>query len=140
MTSDPNCIFCKIIQGQIPSTRVYEDEKHLAFMDINPLNRGHCLMIPKDHHPTIHDIPDDLLAGLMIAAKKLAGRVVRALGAQGINLIQSNGRAANQIIDHFHLHLVPRWRPDDLPVANWDLKPGAPEEIATAAEAIRQAT
>lgn len=134
-----DCIFCKIIAGEIPSTRIYEDEKFFAFMDINPLTKGHCLLIPKEHHATLHDMPDDLLQGLIIVAKRLAGAAAKGLKAEGINLIQSNGRAANQIIDHYHMHIIPRWASSEVNFAAWEMIPGDLEEIKKAAEEIKRA-
>ena len=132
-----DCIFCKIVAGEIPSIKIYEDERFLAFMDINPLTRGHCLLIPKAHFENAFDLPDELLRDLMVTAKKLAAKMVKVLSAGGLNFIQSNGRAANQIIDHYHLHLLPRYAPDDLPVMAWELKPGDMKDIAAAAEEIK---
>ncbi len=132
-----DCIFCKIVAGAIPSTKVYEDEKFLAFMDINPLTRGHCLLIPKDHHPTVFDMPESLLRDLIAVAKKLAGPLREAVGASGLNFLQSNGRAANQIVDHYHLHLIPRFAADEVQVASWELVPGDMADIAAAADATR---
>jgi histidine triad (HIT) family protein len=134
-----DCIFCKIAAGEIPSTKVYEDDDFLAFMDINPLIKGHFLLIPKSHHPDVFAMPDETLQGLIVRAKSLAAAARQGLGANGVNLQQANGRAANQIIDHYHMHIIPRWEPDDLPVANWELKPGDEGDIGEAAEAIRKA-
>ena len=133
-----DCIFCKIVTGEIPSTRIYEDDRFLGFMDINPLTRGHSLLIPKAHFATVFDMPDDILSSLIITARGLADGIVKGLGAGGINLIQSNGRAANQIIDHYHLHLLPRYAPDELPAMAWDLKAGDMNDIAAAAEEIKR--
>ncbi|MFH1137470.1 MAG: HIT family protein [Pseudomonadota bacterium] len=133
-----DCIFCRIVAGLIPSTKVHEDDRFYCFMDINPLTRGHALLIPKDHHENLAAMPDELLRDLIVLAKNLAGVAVKGLDAKGINLIQSNGRAANQIIDHYHLHLIPRYRPDDLKAMAWELVPGDLSDIAAAAEAIRK--
>ena len=134
-----DCIFCKIIAGEIPSFRYFEDDQFLAFMDINPLTRGHSLLIPKAHHATIHDMPGDLLQGLILRAQRLSKVLVDSLGAKGINLMQSNGRAANQIIDHFHMHLIPRYAPDDIKGMAWELVPGDMEDIKKAADQIKAA-
>ena len=134
-----DCIFCKIISGDIPSTKYYEDDQFLAFMDINPLTRGHSLLIPKAHHATIHDMPEDLLQALILRAQKLSKVLVDSLGAKGINLMQSNGRAANQIIDHYHMHLIPRYEPMEIKGMAWELTPGDPEEIAKVADTIKAA-
>jgi histidine triad (HIT) family protein len=134
-----DCIFCKIVNGELPAAKVYEDDRFLAFMDINPATRGHCLLIPKTHTKDVHTIDDDLLRELMVTGKKLAGPVIEGLGAKGINFIQSNGRAANQIIDHYHLHLLPRYSPEELPGLAAELVPGDQEDVAAAAEAIKKA-
>jgi histidine triad (HIT) family protein len=134
-----DCIFCKIVAGEIPSTKIHETDRCLAFMDINPLTIGHALLIPKDHHETVMDMPDDLLGELIVAAKHLAGVMVNALDAGGINLLQSNGRTANQIIPHYHMHLVPRYDEFELKGMAWELKPGDLQEIGAVAEKIRKA-
>jgi histidine triad (HIT) family protein len=133
------CVFCKIIAGEIPSTKIHEDDKFLAFMDINPLTRGHCLLIPKAHHVDAFDMPEGLLQDLIVKGRELAGRVMKGLSAEGLNFIQSNGRAANQIIDHYHLHLIPRYDPAELKAMAWELTPGDMNDIADAAQAIRDA-
>jgi histidine triad (HIT) family protein len=132
------CLFCKIVAGEIPSTKTYEDDQFLGFMDINPVTRGHSLLIPKSHHENIHVIPEDLLKDYIVVARKIAGAAVKQLGAKGINLVQSNGRAANQIIDHCHLHLIPRYAPEEIPLASWEMKPGDMGDIAAAAKAIKE--
>ncbi|MEW5725586.1 MAG: HIT family protein [Thermodesulfobacteriota bacterium] len=134
-----DCLFCRIVSGQIPSTKVYEDDRFLGFMDINPVTRGHCLLIPKDHHENLFALPEDLLREYIGTARRLAGVLVKGLEAKGLNLIQSNGRAANQIIDHCHLHLIPRYAADEIPLAAWEMRPGDPQEIGAAAEAVRKA-
>ena len=135
---DAECIFCKIVAGDIPSTRVYEDDTVLAFMDINPAMRGHCLVISKAHYATLPDVPNDVLGGVITAAKTVGTAVVKALRAEGLNLIQSNGAVAGQIIDHFHMHVMPRWGGDKVDVANWEMKQGDMDDIAAAAAMIRE--
>jgi len=134
-----DCIFCKIVAGDLPSTQVYEDECYLCFMDINPITTGHCLLIPKAHYPDVYAMPDDLLGGLMVAAKRIAAAAKTSLKADGLNLLQSNGRAANQLVDHYHLHLLPRWTGDKVRVGHWDARPSDGEAIRAAAEKIRGA-
>lgn len=133
-----DCIFCKIVAGEIPSIKVYEDDHLLGFMDINPVTPGHSLLIPKAHHATLFDMPDDLLGELLTAARGLGRAIQTGMGARGLNLLQSNGRAANQIIDHFHLHLVPRYEADEIPMANWEMTPGDIDGIKGQAEKIKQ--
>ncbi len=109
---DPNCVFCKIAANEIPSKKVYEDEYYLAFLDINPANAGHALIIPKQHYQTIISIPEDDLFGLMKVIKRLAAAVRETMVADGLNIHQSNGTVAGQIIPHLHFHLIPRYKDD----------------------------
>ena len=124
-----DCIFCKILSGDIPSVKVYEDDRVFAFMDINPLNDGHLLIIPKTHAATIHEITEADFAAVMSATHKLAAAVKKALNPDGINLMQLNGEAANQVVPHLHVHIVPRWSGDDLAICKWDLVAGDMEKI-----------
>ncbi len=109
-----DCIFCKIIKGEIPCQKVYENDKVFAFLDIMPVHKGHTLIIPKEHHETLLDMPDDTLAELTKTAKKVAKAVVKATGADGFNIGQNNGEAAGQAVFHFHLHVIPRFNNDGL--------------------------
>ena len=131
-----DCVFCMIRDGKIPSAKVYDDERTLAFMDINPLTRGHCLVAPKAHAPTLYDVePEDLKAAIA-TAKKVAGAIRRALSPDGLNMLQANGAAAFQSVPHFHLHLIPRWTGDGKGF-DWKLVPGSREQIAGTADRIR---
>jgi len=132
-----DCIFCKIINGEIPSEKVYEDDKVFAFMDINPLNDGHVLIIPKSHAGTIHEIGEDDFLAVMSATHKLAAAVRKALNPDGINLLQLNGKAANQVIPHLHVHIVPRWSGDGLTVSQWEIVAGNMENVKNVAEQIK---
>jgi diadenosine tetraphosphate (Ap4A) HIT family hydrolase len=105
---DDNCIFCKIVQKQAPSSILYEDDTVIAFLDIKPASEGHTLVIPKEHYEGIFDIPSELLGKVHQTTKKLAIAAKQALNADGINIIQQNGRAANQEIFHLHVHIIPR--------------------------------
>jgi histidine triad (HIT) family protein len=131
-----DCIFCSIIAGDAPATIVDEDEHTLAFMDIHPWTRGHALVIPREHYKDIHEIPDETLAQVMSAAKRLAKRGVDALDADGVNLLNSAGRAAWQTVFHFHVHVIPRYQDDplELPVRPQE---GDPDEIKEIAEKLR---
>lgn len=131
-----DCIFCQIRDGQIPSTRVYEDALTLAFMDINPLNEGHLLVIPKAHAETIYDMSHPDLAAVSATAKKMAEAIRHALHPEGLNLYQANGAAAAQVVPHFHLHLIPRWKGDGKSL-EWKLVKGDLERIRGTAEKIR---
>ncbi|EPE25980.1 HIT-like protein [Glarea lozoyensis ATCC 20868] len=104
MSSLASCIFCKIIKGDIPSFKLYESEKVFAFLDINPLSKGHALVIPKHHGEKITDIPDDMLSEILPVVKKL----VKATGAENYNVLQNNGRLAHQEVDHVHFHMIPK--------------------------------
>ncbi len=107
-----DCIFCKIVAGVIPSFKVYEDEKALAFLDINPVNPGHTLVIPKEHYRNIHDTPDELLGDLISIAKKVATKQKEVLGAEGINISMNNESASGQLVFHTHIHIMPRYSSD----------------------------
>ncbi|CAD6443069.1 cad021f8-3f66-4038-abd7-c7a772df568a [Sclerotinia trifoliorum] len=104
MASQAACVFCKIIKGDIPSFKLFESEKVFAFLDINPLSRGHALVIPKHHGEKLVDIPDDQLQEILPVVKKL----VVATGAENYNVLQNNGRIAHQEVDHVHFHMIPK--------------------------------
>ena len=107
-----SCIFCKIIRGELPASRVYEDGDTLAFMDIGPIVKGHLLVIPKRHYANIEDTPAAELRNLIVAVQKIAVAQKRALQADGVNIMQSTGRAAGQVVDHIHFHVIPRFVSD----------------------------
>lgn len=132
-----DCVFCKIRDGQIPSVKVYEDAKTLAFMDINPLNPGHCLVVTKIHAATVFDADVSDLQAAIAAAKKVAHAVRRALQPDGMNLLQANGLAAFQSVPHFHFHIIPRWKNDGKGF-DWKLTPGNKDEILKVGEQIRE--
>lgn len=126
---DPNCIFCKIANGEIPSRTLYEDEKFRVIMDLGPATRGHSLILPKEHYANLYEIPEDLAADAAKLAKKLAIRMTEKLGADGFNIIQNNNEAAGQTVPHYHVHLIPRyqndgqhilWNPGELPAEEMD--------------------
>ncbi|MDK9722840.1 MAG: HIT family protein [Rhodospirillales bacterium] len=133
-----DCIFCKIVGGEIPCFKVYEDQHTLAFMDINPVNPGHCLVVPKSHYPNLFETDDQELARTMATVRKVARAVQKALNPYGMNLLQANGPGAAQSVFHLHIHIIPRERDDDLRM-NWGLKSGNKEEIAAIAEKIKEA-
>lgn len=112
-----SCIFCAIVARQQPAEIVYEDERTMAFMDINPANPGHTLVIPKRHAATIFEIDEEDAAAVMRAAVRVARAIRAALAPEGLNLVQSNGRAAGQEIFHLHVHVIPRWVGDGLRLA-----------------------
>ncbi|KAG7105020.1 Hit family protein 1 like [Verticillium longisporum] len=104
MTSLASCIFCRIVKGEIPCFKLFESDKTLAYLDINPLSRGHALVIPKHHGAKLTDIPDDHLMEILPVVKKL----VNATGSVDYNILQNNGRAAHQMVDHVHFHMIPK--------------------------------
>jgi histidine triad (HIT) family protein len=109
-----DCIFCKIVAGDIPSERIYEDDAAFAFLDIHPNNKGHTLVIPKNHCVNIYDFPDEALSGVIRAVKKVSIAVKKAMNADGINLGMNNDGAAGQLVFHAHIHVIPRFSNDGL--------------------------
>jgi histidine triad (HIT) family protein len=133
--ADPNCIFCKIVAGELPATIVDEDERTVAFMDINPANRGHVLVVPREHSADLLSVGRDDLLAATLAAQRLAARAKERLGADGVNLVNSCGAVAWQSVFHFHIHVIPRYEGDPLRLP-WVPAPGDPEEIAAAAQEL----
>ena len=131
-----DCIFCKIVAGELPATIVRSDERTLAFMDIAPGTRGHCLVIPRAHATDLTDVPPDDLAACARAAQDLARRALDGLGADGVNLINSCRRAAWQTVFHFHVHVIPRYTGDGL-VLPWTPAAADPAELESAAAILR---
>jgi len=131
----PDCIFCKIVAGELPATVIASDERALALMDINPATRGHALVIPRAHAQDIGDIGAEDLAATIALAQRIAVRARRKLGADGVNLIHSAGSAAWQTVFHFHIHVIPRYAGDPL-VLPWVPAPGDAAEIAAAGAAL----
>lgn len=109
-----DCIFCKIVKGEVPSYKVYEDDNFLAFLDHTPVNSGHTIIIPKKHHETFLDLPDDILTKVLMVIKKIAPAIVNGTGASGFNLNLNNGRVAGQMVFHAHWHIIPRHESDGL--------------------------
>lgn len=130
-----DCVFCKIVAGEIPSFRVYEDEATLAFMDINPISEGHLLVVPKLHFENIWDSDVEALGRVMATAKLVAMALKNGLGIDSLNLVQANGRWAVQSVPHFHLHLIPRRENDGVPL-DWGLTQGDMEAIRTVADKL----
>ena len=131
-----DCVFCKIRDGQIPSMKVYEDERTLCIMDINPLTRGHCLVLTKSHAPTIWDADVADLQAAIATAKRVAEALKAAVRPDGLNMLQANGAAAFQSVFHFHLHLIPRWN-NDAKGFDWRLVPGDREQIMKIGDKLR---
>jgi histidine triad (HIT) family protein len=135
-----DCIFCKIVKGEIPSFKVYENDQIFAFEDINPISLGHTLIVPKNHAESLWEITPDDLSAIHLASQKIARALRKAIGAAGIACLQLNGREVNQVVMHYHLHLIPRSQNDpELPMTTWELKQGDMEQIKKAAEKIAAA-
>ena len=133
--SDPDCIFCKILAGEVPATIVGEDARTVAFMDINPATRGHVLVIPRAHTADLLSVDLEDLCAVAVASQRQAARAKERLGAEGVNLVNSCGALAWQTVFHFHVHVVPRYADDPLRLP-WTPAPGDPEEIAAAAQEL----
>jgi histidine triad (HIT) family protein len=130
--TDPDCLFCKIVAGELPATIVAEDERTVAFMDIHPATRGHALVIPRAHARDLFELDPDDLQAVALAAQRLATRARDNLGADGVNLLSSNGAAAWQTVFHVHVHVIPRYEGDPLRLP-WEPAPGDMDEIRAAA-------
>ncbi len=109
-----DCIFCGIVNGSVESYSIYADEHVIVILDINPVNLGHCLIISKKHYRNIFDAPSGLLSHMMIIAQKLSTAITKALGADGVNIIMTNNKAAGQAIMHLHIHVIPRFMGDGI--------------------------
>jgi histidine triad (HIT) family protein len=134
--SEPDCIFCRIVAGELPAHRIDEDERTLAFMDIAPGTPGHLLVIPKAHARDVLEIPAEDLSAVILTAQRMARRVSERLGADGINLLNSCGAAGWQTVFHLHVHVIPRYAGDPLRLP-WVPEPGDLSEIAAVAERLR---
>lgn len=116
-----NCIFCKIANGEIPAATLYEDENFRVILDLGPASKGHALILPKTHAANIYELSDEMAAKAMILAKKMATAMTAALKCDGFNIVQNNGECAGQTVFHFHMHLIPRYKGDQVGIT-W--KPG----------------
>jgi histidine triad (HIT) family protein len=134
--SSADCIFCRILAGELPAERIEEDDRTLTFMDINPATRGHALVIPRAHVADLHTIGPEDLTACALAAQRQAGRARERLEADGVNLLNAAGAAAWQTVFHFHIHVIPRYAGDPLRLP-WVPGPGDPDQISAAAEALR---
>jgi len=134
--SDPACLFCKIVAGELPAQIVDQNERTMTFMDINPATRGHALVIPREHTANLLEIDPEDLSATMLAAQRQAQKVNERLGAVGINLLNSCGSEAWQTVFHFHIHVIPRYANDPLRLP-WTPSPGDLDEIAAAAAELR---
>lgn len=135
-----NCIFCKIIDGSIPSTKIYEDEHVYAFMDVAPVTKGHTLLIPKQHVKDLFEMPEDVARNLYAAAPKIANAIKDAFNPKGMNTINNNGSFASQTVFHYHLHFIPRYDETDGFGLKWETKQNefSPDQLKSFGEQIRE--
>jgi len=137
MNSDENnCIFCKIIAGEIPAEKVYEDEDILAFLDITPINAGHTLVIPKKHYENIFELSDEILQKISLKLRDIGRAIKEAVGAEGLNIGMNNRSAAGQLVMHAHFHLIPRYVSDGY--KHWGGRKYKDGEISLVAEKIKK--
>ena len=132
-----DCIFCKIIEGKIPSAKVYEDDKVISFLDIAPNNKGHCLIVPKNHSRNLFEMEQEDLIATMQALQKVAKAAMKALDYPAFNIIINNGKEAGQVVFHFHIHIIPRYESDGLKFAGRHLKYEG-DEMSEYAEKIKK--
>ena len=111
---DENCIFCKIANGEIPSATIYEDDDFRIILDLGPASKGHALLLPKEHYENLYMLPDELAAKALPVAKKMITKLTEVLGCDGYNVVQNNGETAGQTVFHFHMHLIPRYKGDQV--------------------------
>jgi histidine triad (HIT) family protein len=135
---DPDCLFCKIVAGELPATILEEDELTVSFLDINPATRGHALVVPRRHARDLLSIDPEDLGAVAVAAQRLAKRMSERLGVAGVNLLNSCGAPAWQTVFHFHVHVIPRYEGDPLRQP-WTPTPGEAQEIAAAAQELGRA-
>ena len=133
---EPDCIFCKIAKGDIPSTKIYEDEDFLVMLDIAPASKGHAVILPKNHAANLFELPDDDAEKILKVARKCSAAMMKVLHCDGLNVLQNNGEAAGQTVFHLHVHLIPRYDGDTVQITWPQGTSENPEDIA---EQIRQA-
>ena len=109
-----NCIFCKIAAGEIPSATIYEDADFRVILDIEPASKGHALILPKEHYANLYELPEELASKVLVVAKKVVTAMTEVLGCDGYNVLQNNGEVAGQTVFHFHMHLIPRYKDDQV--------------------------
>jgi len=131
-----DCIFCKIVAGEISAIKIYEDEKILAFLDINPVDPGHTLVVPKKHYENFSETPNEFLSAMMPVIDKISKAAMKATGAEGFNLALNNGKAAGQVVFHTHFHIMPRFPGDGHEL--WKGKPYAEGEMEEIADKIKE--
>ena len=109
-----DCIFCKLANGEIPTATLYEDNDFRVILDLGPASKGHALILPKEHYDNLYELDDEIASKVLVLAKKMITRMTKALGCDGYNLVQNNGEAAGQTVHHFHPHLIPRYKDDQV--------------------------
>lgn len=119
ITDSKDCVFCKIISGEIPSYKIFEDHTVIVFLDANPASKGHALIVPKTHFDNIYDLPEETFNHIASVIKKLSKAIKEKLNADGLNLINSNGKEAQQDVPHFHIHMIPRYKGDKIDIWNF---------------------
>ena len=135
---DDNCIFCKILAGEIPSYVIYEDDDFKAILDVDPATKGHALLLPKDHAANLYELSDEAAAKVLPVAKKIASKMKAVLNCDGLNLVQNNGEAAGQTVNHFHMHLIPRYVTDsDKTICGWSHQSFTDEEKKAIFESLK---
>ena len=134
---DKDCIFCKIAAGEIPCSKILEDDSAIAFLDIGPLAKGHTLLIPKDHYVTVDEMPPELAGAVLKHLPTLVKAVKSATNCDGVNILQNNGRVAHQVIPHVHFHIIPRRAGDEFHF-NWPAGSYSEGEIEQLAQKIRE--
>jgi len=132
-----DCIFCEIVQGKIPAAKVYEDSYVLSFLDIMPANKGHCLIVPKKHAQTLAEMDDKDLVATVLAAKKVAKAMSLSFGNASFNMVMNNGKEAGQVVNHAHIHLIPRFQKDRLRI-KWSHLKYEGDELKEFAEKIKK--
>ncbi len=111
-----NCIFCKIAAGEIPSATIYEDDDFRVILDIEPASKGHALILPKEHYANLYELPEGIASKALVVAKKVITKMTEIVGCDGYNVLQNNGEVAGQTVFHFHIHLIPRYKEDDVTI------------------------
>ena len=134
-----DCVFCKILKGELPCSKVYEDDMVLAFLDIAPYNPGHTVIVPKEHQVSSTVLPEEYLCAIVKIAPKIGAALMRATGAEGFNIVQNNGRVAGQAVPHVHFHVIPRFADDKVVFSGSDAKYSGPEEMNELAAKVRGA-
>ena len=134
---DENCIFCKIANGEIPSTTLYEDEMFRVILDLGPASRGHALILPKEHFKDVCELDEKTAAKVLPLGAKIGAAMKKSLGCTGFNLVQNNGTSAGQTIFHFHMHIIPRYE-NGPAMVDWTPGKAEPEELAATAQLIQE--